>query len=54
MAKELTNKQFSQEDSKFLIACGQNNIEPTTRQASKWRNKKGSAYKNYNPKKEVI
>lgn len=46
MAKRLTNKEFSEQDEKFVKVCKDNNIEPTTRQASKWRNKKGSAWKN--------
>ena len=41
----MTNQEFSDTDKSFLEACGKAKIEPTTRQASKWRNHKGMAYK---------
>lgn len=46
----MTNKQFSEDN--FFVACckaacnlGQGKIHPTVRQASKFRMKKGLAYK---------
>jgi len=41
----MTNKEFSEEDTMFITACEKVHIDPTTRQASKWRNRKGIAYK---------
>lgn len=43
--KELTNKEFASQDSKFQNACQKAGVEATPRQASKYRNKKGKAYK---------
>lgn len=43
--KEVTNRQFSKTDKNFLSACEKAGVEPTARQASKYRNKKGLAYK---------
>jgi hypothetical protein len=39
-----TNRQFALENENFIEACKSNNVEPTKRQASKWRNRKGRAY----------
>ena len=33
-------------NQKFVDACEKAGVKPTRRQASKWLNKKGSAYKN--------
>lgn len=41
----MTNKEFYQKDQTFINACAQAGIEATKRQASKYRNKKGLAYK---------
>lgn len=41
----MTNKKFAEKDKGFREACEKAGVEPTTRQASKFRNKKGSAYK---------
>jgi len=41
-----TNREFSRKDGHFLKACENSGVEPTSRQASKWRNKKGLAYEN--------
>mgnify|MGYP001085231675 CR=1 FL=1 len=38
-----TNKEYS-ENPKFVEACNKAGIEPTARQASKFRMKKGKAY----------
>jgi hypothetical protein len=40
-----TNAKFALEDKAFRAACTQAEVEPTTRQASKFRNNQGSAYK---------
>ena len=49
---EKTNKQFAQ-DEYFKILCANVSIDPTVRQASKFRNKKGLAYKNRHQVKEI-
>ncbi len=41
----MTNRKFAKEDEKFQKACTLVEIEPTVRQASKYRNKKGKAFK---------
>jgi hypothetical protein len=41
----MSNKEFAKTDQAFISACGKVGIDPTKRQASKWRNKKGKAYK---------
>ena len=41
---EVPNRVFATTDKAFLNACQKIGIEPTTRQASKWRNKKGRAW----------
>ena len=41
----MTNKEFAEKDKIFRDICKRVNIPPTTRQASKWRMKKGKAYK---------
>jgi hypothetical protein len=43
----LTNKEFCDKNDIFRDACEEVKIEPTTRQASKWRMKKGKAWKNH-------
>jgi len=40
---DIINREFVNEPI-FQEACKIAGIEPTTRQASKWRNKKGKAY----------
>jgi len=56
----MTNKEFAEKDKKFRDACTKVTVDleeydlvnnpfmPTQRQASKWRNKKGLAYKYHN------
>ena len=44
MAKQ-TNQEFARTDRVFKMACELANIEPTTRQASKFRARKGTAIK---------
>lgn len=41
----MTNRKFAKEDEKFQAACMNVEIQPTTRQASKYRNKKGKVFK---------
>lgn len=49
--KKMTNAKFAEENVDFIEACKKATketgieIKPTTRQASKYRNKKGLAYK---------
>jgi hypothetical protein len=40
-----TNKEFSHDSVQFIEACGNARVKPTKRQASKYRMKKGRAYK---------
>lgn len=49
----MTNKDFAQKDNLFKSCCEAVGLEPTRRQASKFRNGKGKAYKvKHQPKKE--
>jgi len=48
-----TNAEFAKTDKKFIEACDQvlnryQNFKPSTRQASKWRMRKGIAWKMVN------
>lgn len=51
MATEMSNARFAKEDQNFIKACAMARqitgviVNPTTRQASKFRNKKGLAFK---------
>ena len=40
----MTNKEFMKEKV-FVVACEKAEVKPMARQASKFRNKKGSAYR---------
>jgi len=40
-----TNQDFSRTDRVFKMACELAGVEPTSRQASKFRNRKGTAIK---------
>lgn len=54
MAKKkvrITNKKFAAEDETFKNACDKAGIEPTMRQASKYRRKKGLAIRFKNKSK---
>ena len=42
--KRVINVKFAEEDEQFKGACEEVGAKPTQRQASKWRNQKGSAY----------
>lgn len=50
--KRITNKEFK-EDKFFISCCEKVGITPTMRQASKFRNEKGSAYKSRRLVKEM-
>ena len=41
----MTNREFAKTDKRFVEACGSAEVKPTVRQASKWRRKKGKAWK---------
>lgn len=45
----MNNTEFAKKIRRFRDACSKANVQPTKRQASKWRNKKGIAYKTVNP-----
>ena len=45
---QMTNKEFANNVQSFNDACRKIEIKPTSRQASKWRMKKGIAYKTAN------
>jgi len=40
------NRHFAKHNEQFRAACERAGVEPTKRQASKWRMKRGLAYKN--------
>lgn len=42
---KVTNTKFAKENDDFRKACELANVEPTARQASKFRNKRGSAFR---------
>lgn len=41
----IVNKKFAETDKAFISACEKVGIKNTARQASKWRSKKGLAFK---------
>ena len=41
----MTNSEFAKKDEFFIECCKRAGVEPGTRQASKFRNKQGLAYK---------
>jgi hypothetical protein len=45
--KILSNREFAEKDPQFKLACSGAAIPATPRQASKFRNKTGKAYKRY-------
>jgi len=44
LSNTLSNREFASKDKHFKDACEGAGCEPTSRQASKFRNKKGTAY----------
>lgn len=42
---KVTNREFAQKNKEFIEICVNAGVEPTSRQASKYRNKKGLAFK---------
>ena len=49
----MNNREFAQKDKPFQDACSRAKVQPTTRQASKWRNEKGLAWKVANGKVRI-
>lgn len=45
MTQTITNSKFAQEDAEFLRACELANVDPSKRQASKFRREEGLAWK---------
>ena len=43
---KVTNKEFASKDKSFRYCCEAAGVEPTKRQASKFRMKKGKAWNN--------
>lgn len=43
----MINAQFAKDDLHFRVCCELAGVQPTRRQASKYRNHKGSAYNKY-------
>ena len=41
----MTNREFAKTDKDFKEACEAVEVQPTVRQASKWRRGKGKAWK---------
>ena len=41
----MTNREFSTNNKQFREACEKANVQPTKRQASRWRQQRGSAWK---------
>ena len=41
----ITNAEFAKTDKEFLKACANAGCHPTAKQASKWRNHKGRAWR---------
>jgi hypothetical protein len=41
---DLTNKEYAKKNTMFINACEKAEVEPTKRQASKFRMGKGKAY----------
>lgn len=41
----MTNAAFAKSDKDFIAACEAVKLPPTSRQASKWMNQKGKAFK---------
>ena len=44
----ISNADFAKTDQAFKTACEKTNTQPTSRQASKWRQKTGKAYNGRN------
>ena len=41
---KVNNRKFAETDKKFKAACEAAGVEPSKRQASKWRQKRGKAW----------
>ena len=53
MSSRISNKEFAAQDKKFQAACKAAGVEPTARQASKYRNNQGLAYQSKGMKNNV-
>ena len=45
MDERVTNREFAKTDNHFIRCCEKAKTKPTPRQASKFRNKRGLAYR---------
>jgi len=45
--REQSNRHFAANDGVFRAACARAQVEPTKRQASKWRRQEGAALEAY-------
>lgn len=45
MAQRITNAEFAKNNKEFQKACAKVGLDFSSRQASKWRNRKGKAWK---------
>ena len=50
----MTNREFAAKDSCFKECCSKVGVEPTSRQAGKFRRKKGLAYQHHARLKSCI
>ena len=51
---EMTNKEFAAKNEEFRAACKRVGIDPTSRQAARWKNRKGLAWKEGRNKAEQM
>lgn len=49
----MTNREFSEKNKNFREACEKVGLQPTIRQASKYRRRKGKVYKNFRRRQEA-
>lgn len=50
----ISNEEYAKTDTRFAQACAGAGVQPTPRQASKWRNGHGSARKYYERTKNKL
>ncbi len=51
MQDRVTNREFAEKNAEFRAACEAMGLEPTGRQAGKWRRGEGSARKGHSQSK---
>lgn len=51
MTKTQSNAEFANQDDLFKEQCSRAGVSPTKRQASKWRAKRGAAWKMFKSNK---